>query len=65
MSLFLTFIASFSGNFAIMTYTAEIFESSGSSLKPNESAMIVAFIQFFGIYVASICVDKFGRKVCG
>ncbi|KAG5667691.1 hypothetical protein PVAND_015663 [Polypedilum vanderplanki] len=63
MSFFLTFIASFSGNFAIMTYTADIFESSGSSLKPNESAMIVAFIQFIGIYVASICVDKFGRKI--
>jgi SP family facilitated glucose transporter-like MFS transporter 8 len=63
MSFFIVFIAAFSGNFALLTYTADIFADSGSSLRPNEASMIVAFIQLVGVYFASIFVDKFGRKV--
>lgn len=61
--LFLMFLYQFSGSFAILTYTADIFHSSGSSLSPNESSIIVAFIQLVGVYVSSLCVDRFGRKV--
>lgn len=53
----------FSGSFAIMTYTADIFKSSGSNLSPNESSIIVAVIQLTGVYVSTICVEKCGRKV--
>ncbi|KAL7010870.1 hypothetical protein ACKWTF_013985 [Chironomus riparius] len=63
MSFFLIFINSFSGNMIILSYTADIFKSSGSSLSANESSMIVASIQFIGIYIASLFVDKFGRKI--
>jgi SP family facilitated glucose transporter-like MFS transporter 8 len=63
MSFFLTSIGGFSGNVAILTYTADIFINSGSSLSPNESSMIVGGIQLLGVYVATLTTDKFGRKL--
>lgn len=63
IGMFLIFINQFSGTLAIITYTADIFKSSGSNLSPNESSIIVAFIQLVGVYVSSVCVDRFGRKV--
>lgn len=57
------FLNQFSGVFVFTTYTSDIFQSSGSSLSPNESAIIVAFIQLCGLYVSTLCVDRFGRKV--
>lgn len=63
IGIFLVFLNQFSGTLAIMTYTADIFKSSGSTLSPNESSIIVSFIQLIGVYVSTICVDRFGRKV--
>lgn len=63
IGLFLMVLNQFSGTFAIMTYTADIFKSSGSDLTPNESSIIVAAIQLAGVYTSTICVEKFGRKV--
>lgn len=57
------FLRQFAGILAIITYTVDIFKSSGSSVGPNESSIIVAFIQLVGIYVSTLCVDRFGRKV--
>lgn len=65
IGLFLMVLNQFSGTFAIMTYTADIFKSSGSDLTPNESSIIVAVIQLAGVYTSTICVEKFGRKVSG
>ena len=62
-TMFLMFRSQFSGTLAIITYTADIFINSGSNLSPNESSIIVAFIQLLGVYVSSLCIDKFGRKV--
>lgn len=63
IGMFLIFINQFSGTLAIITYTADIFQNSGSNLSPNESSIIVAFIQLVGVYVSTVCVDRFGRKV--
>lgn len=63
IGLFLVFLNQYSGTLVIMTYTADIFKSSGSDLSPNESSMIVALIQLTGVYVSTICVEKCGRKV--
>ena len=63
IGLFLMFLNQFSGSFAIMVYTADIFRKSGSDLSPNESAIIVAVIQLIGVYVSTMCVEKCGRKV--
>lgn len=63
IGLFLVFLNQYSGTLVIMTYTADIFASSGSNLSLNESSIIVAVIQLTGVYMSTICVEKFGRKV--
>lgn len=63
VGLFLMFLRQFSGTLSIITYTSEIFKSSGSSLSPNESSIIVAFIQLLGVYSSTLTVDRFGRTV--
>lgn len=61
--MFLMFLNQFSGMLVMFTYTAFIFKKSGSSLTPNDSSIVVAVIQLVGVYVSTICVDRFGRKV--
>lgn len=51
------------GCFAMMNYTATIFQEAGSNLAPNSSAIIVGIIQLFGAYASTILVDRAGRKV--
>ncbi|XP_031623073.1 facilitated trehalose transporter Tret1-like [Contarinia nasturtii] len=50
------------GCFAMLQYTANIFEEAGSTMVPNMSAIVVAVIQLIGSYVATILVDRAGRK---
>ncbi|XP_055302942.1 facilitated trehalose transporter Tret1-like [Sitodiplosis mosellana] len=52
----------FCGCFAMLQYTANIFQEAGSSMSPNMSTIIVAVIQFLGSYVATNLVDRAGRK---
>lgn len=63
IGIVLMFLNQFSGFFAMLTYTATIFEEAGSSLSPNVSAIIVAVIQIIGTYMASLFVERAGRKV--
>lgn len=63
MGIILVGINVFSGVFAMTTYTANIFEETGSNLSPNTSAIIVGFIQLLGSCVATQFVDRCGRKV--
>lgn len=51
------------GMFAMISYTAYIFNEAGSSMSPNTSAIIVALIQLVGSYTATYLVDRAGRKV--
>lgn len=51
------------GCFALLNYTAKIFEESGSSLSPNKSAIIVGVIQLFGSMIPTFLADRAGRKV--
>lgn len=53
----------FSGCFVLMNYSATIFRDSGSDIDSNISSIIVASIQCIGTYVATILVDKVGRKL--
>lgn len=53
----------FCGIFAMLNYTAFIFEQAGSSLSPNMSAIIVAVLQVIGSYTATLLVDRAGRKI--
>lgn len=51
------------GCFAMLQYTANIFKEAGSSMSPNMSAIVVGTIQLLGSYVATVLVDRTGRKV--
>lgn len=54
----------FCGCFAIISYTATLFEQSGSSLSPNVSTIIVGILLLVGAYVSTVLVDRAGRRVC-
>lgn len=45
-----------------ISYTETIFKMSGSSLSPNDSAIIVGAIQVFGSYLSTILVERAGRR---
>ncbi|KAH8403341.1 hypothetical protein KR222_011076 [Zaprionus bogoriensis] len=51
------------GCFALLNYTALIFSESGSSLTPTIAAIIVGVIQLVGTYVATVLVERAGRKL--
>lgn len=53
----------FTGVVAMLSYTAYIFEEAGSSLSPNMSALVIGVIQVVGNVIATILVDRSGRKV--
>lgn len=63
IGIVLVLLNQFGGCYAMMVYTATIFEMAGSNLTPNMSAMIVAIIQFVGTIVMISLVDRIGRKV--
>lgn len=52
----------FSGSFAIITYAAEIFQTTGSIFSENESALIIAAIQLCGTCTLPFLVERIGRK---
>lgn len=56
-------LSQLSGMPGMSSYTAHIFQESGSNLSPNMSAIVVGVIQILGTLVAAIFVDRFGRKV--
>lgn len=53
----------FCGCFAMINYTATIFDKAGSNLSSNVSAMIVGFIQIVGSYCSTLLVERAGRKL--
>lgn len=58
----LTAVNLFSGSFAMLNYTANIFQASGSDLDPHISAIVIALIQIFGVYGSTNLVDRVGRR---
>ncbi|XP_017155265.1 facilitated trehalose transporter Tret1 [Drosophila miranda] len=51
------------GCFAMVNYTAVIFEQAGASLAPTVSAIIVGSIQLLGCYASTVLVERAGRKI--
>lgn len=51
-----------SGVFAIINYTGNIFEISGTSLTPNVAAIIVSSAQILGTYSSTLIVDHIKRR---
>lgn len=63
IGVFLAALENFSGSFALLNYTATIFDESGSVMSSNESALFVSIIQFVGAIIMPFLVDRTGRKV--
>nr|ARI45056.1 trehalose transporter [Leptinotarsa decemlineata] len=53
----------FSGINAILFYTTKIFKESVSSLDENVCTVIVGVVNFVSTFVATILIDKLGRKI--
>jgi hypothetical protein len=51
------------GIFVMSMYSATIFKDAGSSLSPDMSTIIVGFILLIGSYVATMLIDRMGRKL--
>lgn len=62
-SLGLMFFQQFSGINAVIFYTVNIFELSGSSVDSNVSTIIVGLVNFGAVFVATLLIDRLGRKV--
>ncbi|XP_067126549.1 solute carrier family 2, facilitated glucose transporter member 8-like [Centruroides vittatus] len=69
LSLGLMYFQQFSGVNGIMFYASSIFESTGNKSISDNSPVIVAAVQVFATFMASILMDKAGRKllllICG
>lgn len=63
IGIVLILLNQFCGIFAMLNYTATIFDEAGSAMHPNISAIVIGIIQLFGSYAATNLVDRAGRKV--
>nr|CAD7571037.1 unnamed protein product [Timema californicum] len=52
-----------SGLYAVLVYTVNIFQESGSSVSPYVATILVGILQIFGSYIASLLVDRAGRRL--
>lgn len=59
----LMFFQQFSGINPLMSYTVEIFEGTGTSIKPQYASIVVAAVQVAGTVVTSFLMDRTGRRV--
>lgn len=61
--MFLAVLAPFCGAFVMINYSNKIFKDAGSSISPSRSSIIVAVVQIFANVLATMLVDKAGRKL--
>ncbi|XP_018573951.1 facilitated trehalose transporter Tret1 isoform X2 [Anoplophora glabripennis] len=59
----LMFFQQMSGVNAVIFYTKDIFESSGSTLPASTATIIVGVMQVIATFISSVSVDRFGRKI--
>lgn len=63
ISLGLMFFQQVSGINAVIFFTTDIFIASGSEIKPEIATIIVGVMQVLATFVASLVVDKLGRRI--
>ncbi|XP_063928988.1 facilitated trehalose transporter Tret1-2 homolog isoform X2 [Zophobas morio] len=59
----LMFFQQFSGINAIIFYTTQIFEDTGSNIPSSIQTIIVGAVNFISTFIATILIDKLGRKI--
>lgn len=52
-----------SGTFAISTYASHVFKQSNANFDANISAIIMGILQNVAIYVSSLLIDSWGRRI--
>ncbi|KAK4871730.1 hypothetical protein RN001_015854 [Aquatica leii] len=64
ISLGLMFFQQMSGINAVIFYTSDIFEMAGSSaIDKNTSTIIVGVVNFVSTFIATVLIDRLGRKI--
>ncbi|KAG0415200.1 hypothetical protein HPB47_007648 [Ixodes persulcatus] len=63
ISLFLMFAQQFSGINAVMFYAVAIFQSAGSTIPAEDCMVIIGLVQVLATLVATMIMDKGGRRV--
>lgn len=63
ISLGLMLFQQLSGINAVIFYTVTIFKDAGSSIDENLCTIIVGFVNFLSTFVATVLIDRLGRKV--
>lgn len=63
ISLSLMFFQQFSGVNGVLFNLANIFSTSGSTLSDNVSSIIVGLVQVAATFLATVLMDKAGRKI--
>lgn len=59
----LMFFQQFSGINAVIFYTVDIFRDAGSTIDSNLSSIIVGAVNLISTVVATLLIDKLGRKI--
>lgn len=63
ISLGLMFFQQMSGINAVIFYTTEIFDMAGSTIDKNLCTIIVGVVNFVSTFIATLLIDRLGRKV--
>lgn len=62
ISLGLMLFQQFSGINAVIFYAQSIFKESGSSMNDSEGTIIIGCVNFIATFVATLLIDRLGRK---
>lgn len=63
ISLGLMFFQQLSGINAVIFYTVQIFKDAGSTIDENLCTIIVGVVNFIATFVATLLIDRLGRKI--
>ncbi|KAH8372874.1 hypothetical protein KR009_007010 [Drosophila setifemur] len=63
ISLGLMFFQQLSGINAVIFYTVSIFKDAGSTIDGNVCTIIVGVVNFLAIFIATLLIDRAGRKI--
>lgn len=63
ISLGLMIFQQFSGINAVIFYAQSIFKEAGSSMNDSEGPIIIGCVNFIATFVATLLIDRLGRKV--
>lgn len=63
ISLGLMLLQQMSGINAVIFYTVQIFKDAGSTIDENLCTIIVGIVNFLSTFVATVLIDRLGRKV--